>query len=425
MRPSRPPRILTAAVAKRAIDDLRKLSLEYRWRLSGVAMRLKLIASVASWPLRVLVPAWRAVYAYGPSVARLHGVPPRRQFAQLWALAACHRFLPDDYYRYRMYLVPFREASLFLSQPINLWLRRRLYERLMVDRTPLTDKRAFYRICRENGLPPPDTVAEFDRGTIRWWSGAALPRCDLFVKEAAGSGGAGAARWDYDGVSRWVGEARQVLDERGLLEHLCRLSSSARLIIQRRVENHPEVGALGPAGLCTVRVVTLRDPCLGHIRVLLASFRMPTGGDVADNFGRGGLGCSVDLTTGELGPATYKSPALAHADLHAHPDTGARIAGRRLPFWDEVIALALCAHRTLPQFPSVGWDVAISPAGPILLEGNYNWCVVLAQQAGFRPLGGSHYADEYLAWQRRGRDSSVIPRPRAPERPDTAQDIPL
>jgi hypothetical protein len=105
-----------------------------------------------------------------------------------------------------------------------------------------------------------------------------------------------------------------------------------------------------------------------------------------------------------MGPATYKDPATAHFDVHQHPDTGAAIAGRRLPLWDEVIALALRAHQSFADFPSVGWDVAISPAGPVLLEGNYNWCVVLAQQAGFRPLGGSRYAEDYLAWQRRAAE---------------------
>jgi hypothetical protein len=309
-----------------------------------------------------------------------------------------------------MYLFRSHDASLFLSQPINFWLRKRLYDELRLDRKPLTDKRAFYRICRDAGLPVPETVADFAKGAIRWWNDGQLPRCDLFVKEAAGSGGAGAARWDFDGGGRWRSEAGQIADERQLIDHLCDLSRSASLLLQRRVENHPELRALGPAGLCTVRVVTTRELNGDGIGVLLTSFRMPTGSLVADNFALGGLGSPLDITTGELGPAVYKDPATAHLDVHQHPDTGAVIAGRRLPLWHEVIALALRAHHTFADFPSIGWDVAISAAGPVLLEGNYNWCVVLAQQAGFRPLGGSRYAEEYLAWQRRAaerRRSSV------------------
>jgi hypothetical protein len=40
--------------------------------------------------------------------------------------------------------------------------------------------------------------------------------------------------------------------------------------------------------------------------------------------------------------------------MHEHPDTGAVIAGRCLPLWNEVNALALRAQN-FTDFPSVGW----------------------------------------------------------------------
>jgi hypothetical protein len=54
--------------------------------------------------------------------------------------------------------------------------------------------------------------------------------------------------------------------------------------------------------------------------------------------------------------------------------------------------------RAFPGFPSIGWDIAITPIGPVLIEGNYNWDVVLAQQAGSRPLGGTAFPDRFLSW---------------------------
>ncbi len=38
------------------------------------------------------------------------------------------------------------------------------------------------------------------------------------------------------------------------------------------------------------------------------------------------------------------------------------------------------------------------PIGPVLIEGNYNWDVVLAQQAGSRPLGNTAFPDHFLSW---------------------------
>src|SRR5687767_815580 len=111
-----------------------------------------------------------------------------------------------------MYLVPWHEASLFLPVHTNFVLRTLLYEQLMLDPTPLADKRAFYRVCREAALPVPETLAEFEGGTVRWWCSGQLPRCDLFSKEAASLCGAGAARWEFDGVSHWKGEGGLIVD---------------------------------------------------------------------------------------------------------------------------------------------------------------------------------------------------------------------
>jgi hypothetical protein len=60
--------------------------------------------------------------------------------------------------------------------------------------------------------------------------------------------------------------------------------------------------------------------------------------------------------------------------------------------------LALRAHRVFYDFPSVGWDVAVTPEGPVLIEGNYNWNVVLTQQAGGRAIGETGYFDIYLSF---------------------------
>jgi hypothetical protein len=387
-------------VASRPIDELRKLSLKSRWWCSNSVQRILFLGAMASWPVRVLSPAWREMRRHGRRVARMHGISMGRQLAQVWALAARYRYPPEDYYRYRMYLMPRSEASLFLPVHTNFLLRSLLYGQLMVDPTPLADKRAFYRACREAALPTPETLAEFEHGSVRWWCNSQLPRCDLFSKEAASLCGAGAARWQFDGLEGWKGKDGRVLDEARVVNHLRDLSRSAPLVLQRRLSNHAELQPLGPAGLCTVRVVTLRDRESGGIDVLLAAFRMPTGSEVADNFARGGLASPVDVRTGELGHATYKDLACAYLDMGEHPDTGAVIAGRRLPLWGEVIALALRAHKVFADFPSVGWDVAITVDGPVLLEGNYNWCVVLAQQTGFRGLGATRFAEHYLEWQR-------------------------
>ena len=115
---------------------------------------------------------------------------------------------------------------------------------------------------------------------------------------------------------------------------------------------------------------------------------MATGDKVADNFDFGGIASPVSLDEGVLGPG-----ALMHVDLaepiRQHPDAGASIAGRSLPPWAAVKALALAAHAAFPTMASVGWDIAITDAGPILVEGNAVWGVDLPQLAHRMQLGDS------------------------------------
>jgi hypothetical protein len=63
------------------------------------------------------------------------------------------------------------------------------------------------------------------------------------------------------------------------------------------------------------------------------------------------------------------------------PGTETPFVGFRLPYWSEVKDLALRAAAAFPWVRSVGWDIAISERGPVLVEGNERWAVSLVQMA--------------------------------------------
>ena len=67
--------------------------------------------------------------------------------------------------------------------------------------------------------------------------------------------------------------------------------------------------------------------------------------------------------------------------------------GFALPHWDECISLVCRAHDdAFPAFAALGWDVALTPAGPVLLETNLNWGM-LGHQRLSGPLGRTALAD--------------------------------
>jgi hypothetical protein len=53
-----------------------------------------------------------------------------------------------------------------------------------------------------------------------------------------------------------------------------------------------------------------------------------------------------------------------------HPKTGAPVAGRAIAHWPDLVALAVRAHRTFSGRMIIGWDLALTPDGPMIIEGN-------------------------------------------------------
>lgn len=246
-------------------------------------------------------------------------------------------------------------------------------------RCALADKARFYARCRSAGLPHPETVATMSAGRL---AVAAEPAGrDLIAKPADGEGG--------DGL-RMLGA---FVDAADLAQRLPAMLRGVRgtMVVQPRVATHPALGDLALSALPTVRVVTILDEA-GAPEVVSATFRFAS--DPAaqvDNMKAGGLIASVDLETGSLGLACKGYGGGDHA---VHPLTGAPIAGRTLPDWTAGKDLAVRAHaQAFVDYALIGWDIAMTPEGPLLIEGNGKPGVLMPQRAARRGLGVGRYGE--------------------------------
>jgi hypothetical protein len=145
-------------------------------------------------------------------------------------------------------------------------------------------------------------------------------------------------------------------------------------LLEARIEMHPEIVGLtgSPAASC-VRVVTVIDQ-YGIPMIMGAYHRLIVGNAIADNlvgFRAGNVLASPDLKTGLV-----KSAWIANADgvglrpQNKHPDTGLDIVGFQIPMWDAVRDAVCTAATAFLPMRTIGWDVAISPEGPVLVEAN-------------------------------------------------------
>jgi hypothetical protein len=148
-------------------------------------------------------------------------------------------------------------------------------------------------------------------------------------------------------------------------------------LFQHFVRQHPFMLELAPFAVNTCRVITFVTAS-GESKVHLAALRLGRRGSAADNWDKGGLSVHVDPLNGRLGRGVFK-PRYGGQWVSAHPDTGVAFEGRAVPMWEEVLGVCRRAAAALSGVRSVGWDVALTAEGPVILEGNADWSLPLVQ----------------------------------------------
>ena len=139
-------------------------------------------------------------------------------------------------------------------------------------------------------------------------------------------------------------------------------------IFQEAIDQHPELNRINPSCLNTLRILTgmAED---GSFPVLGAILRIGQGQKHIDNAHAGGLFAGVDRETGRLRSRAHAFIQFGGATYEQHPDTGTVFDNFEIPYFAEAVDLAQRAHAKLPLL-YVGWDIGITPDGPVIIEGN-------------------------------------------------------
>lgn len=146
-------------------------------------------------------------------------------------------------------------------------------------------------------------------------------------------------------------------------EHI--FSLGVPYVLEEVISQHAQLNAIYPHAINTVRVVTLNEN--GKIRLVCACFRIGNHGKHVDNFHNGGILAPVDVNSGLI-----TANAVDHNKnvYQVHPMTNAPIKDFQIPYWEQIAQMVTRAAEVVPQVAYVGWDVAVTPDGPCLVEGN-------------------------------------------------------
>ncbi len=96
----------------------------------------------------------------------------------------------------------------------------------------------------------------------------------------------------------------------------------------------------------------------------------------------------ADIRTGEV--LTHAVDQNEIVEYQTHPVTGKAFLGVKIPYWEETIEMLRKAVPLADKISNVGWDVAITGEGPVLVEANTIPGFTTAQYSGF-----GHLTDGY------------------------------
>jgi hypothetical protein len=342
-------------------------------------------------PLRPAYNLLRLIRQQGRAVAGEFGVGFARQLVELLRLQRELGVKPETYYRFRLFLDQnWRRRHEFVSLEENILLLHYLNQEFgNGDDADLVDKARFFRRMQKTGLPIIPILAEIRGGHIEEHCAVSqYPSTDLFSKPSDRYCGQGSARWRLQPDGTYHSGSFVANSVPDVHAHLARSVTSGTLLLQPAIANHPSLVGISGRAVSTARIVTIRRRD-GELQVVLPVYRMAVGDTPADNLAQGAVAAPIDLETGRLGLGRYLMPAQGPNEVRTHPDTGAPITGLALPFWEEAKALALAAHSEFKHMISVGWDVALTERGPVLVEGNAVWSIEMPQIIYDIPLGST------------------------------------
>lgn len=342
------------------------------WSPRDWSERTQLALALAAWPFVLVGLQITFTLKNGGQIVRRFRRPIHRQLFDQLRLFLAAGVLPPWYYIFELHRRP---ATANARDYIYRWESKGGVLPLLLegDRAPsseLFDKAEFAEQCRRHQVRTAPVLAVFIDGEAQVRANPMELDTDLFVKPIAGRGGKGAERWDLVAPGLYCSPQGERLTRESLLVRLAEKSQETPLLLQERLRNHPALDPINNGALSTIRVLTCLNEA-GEPEIVGAAMRMAIGRNhVVDNLHAGGIATAVDLETGVLGSASDLGADSRLGWMDSHPVSGAQIKGVRLPMWDEVRNFALRAHRAFDDRVLVGWDIAIAPNGPILVEGN-------------------------------------------------------
>jgi len=149
-------------------------------------------------------------------------------------------------------------------------------------------------------------------------------------------------------------------------------------IVEEYICQHEALGELYPRAVSVVRFYSVCSP---QGNFLFAPVLTVAHENDISNGCQDALTSIADIRTGEV--LTHAVDQNEMVDYETHPVTGKAFRGVKIPYWEETIAMLRRAVPLAGRISNIGWDVAVTREGPVLVEANTIPGFTTAQYSGF------------------------------------------
>lgn len=152
-------------------------------------------------------------------------------------------------------------------------------------------------------------------------------------------------------------------------------------LIQDFIKQHKKINSLNPSSVNTLRIISTRWN--EDTNILAAMIRLGVDDHVVDNASNGGTFVGINIDKGTLMEYGYYYDKPREK---CHPNTKVVYKDFEIPYWDDAIKLIKTLHPIIFGFSTIGWDIAITEDGPVVVEINWNYSVkgIQITSGGFR-----------------------------------------
>lgn len=149
------------------------------------------------------------------------------------------------------------------------------------------------------------------------------------------------------------------------LNELHKFMIDNNLFCEETIIQHKQMNKLHDKAINTIRITTIRKANKAY--VMYAILRIGIGDMSVDNVGSGGI-YTVLSKDGEIINPCWSDKTIKTYTFH--PTNGFELIGFKVPYFKQAIELVKKAQLHSRHINYVGWDIAITEKGPVIVEGN-------------------------------------------------------